>query len=111
MLIRNAKVVTCDCDFSIYNSIILKGEKIAAVGDADLLAKEFEGGPVIDAFGHTLMPGMIDGHAHLDREGLKSIFPTLAGCKSIDDILQRIEELVAQSEPGAWVVTLSLIHI
>jgi len=78
------------------------------VGDAELLAKDFEGGPIIDASGHTLMPGMVDGHAHLDREGLKSIFPTLSGCKSIDDILQRIEVLVAQSEPGEWVVTMPI---
>ena len=108
MLIRNAKVVTCDCDFSIHDSIIIKGDRISAVGDAELLAKDFEGGPVIDASGHTLMPGMTDGHAHLDREGLKSIFPTLSGCKSIDDILQRIEVLVAQSEPGEWVVTMPI---
>ena len=108
MLIRNAKVVTCDCDFSIHDSIIIKGDRISAVGDAELLAKDFEGGPVIDASGHTLMPGMTDGHAHLDREGLKSIFPTLSGCKSIDEILQRIEVLVAQSEPGEWVVTMPI---
>ena len=48
MLIRNAKVVTCDCDFSIHDSIIIKGDRISDVGEAELLAKDFEGGPVID---------------------------------------------------------------
>ena len=44
----------------------------------------------------------------MDREGLKPVFPTLAGCESIDDVLQRVEALVAKAEPGAWVVTMPI---
>ena len=61
----------------------------------------------------------------MDREGLKDIPPTLAGCRSIDDILQRIEAIAAETPKGEWIVTmpigeppfyygvpdLSLIHI
>jgi len=35
-----------------------------------------------------LIPGIIDIHAHMDRESLKEIFSTLAGCRSIGDILK-----------------------
>ena len=40
------------------------------------------------------MPGLVDAHAHMDREGLKTLYPSLAGARSIDDVLQRIESLV-----------------
>ena len=54
------------------------------------------------------MPGLIDAHTHLDREGLKSVFPSLAGATSIDDVLQRIEDLARATEPGEWIVTMPI---
>ena len=107
-LIRNARVLTCDGDFSIHDSIALTGETIAAVGPAETLAAAHPGAQVIDAGGRAVIPGMIDGHAHLDREGLKSVYPSLSGCRSIDDILQRIEALAAEAEPGDWIVTMPI---
>ena len=108
MLIRNAKVVTCDDSFSLHNSISLEGDRIAAVGPVETLTADHTDHSIIDAGGRTVMPGLIDGHAHMDREGLKSIFPTLSGCKSIDDILERIAALVAKAEPGEWIVTMPI---
>ncbi len=108
MLIRNAKVVTCDDAFSLHDALVIDGERIAAVGDAETLSRDHADHPIIDAGGRTVMPGMIDGHAHMDREGLKSIFPTLSGCKSIDDVLERIASLVAKADPGDWIVTMPI---
>ena len=108
MLIRNAKVVTCDDSFSIHNSIALSGDRISAVGPVETLGSDHSDHSIIDAGGRTVMPGLIDGHAHMDREGLKSIFPTLSGCKSINDVLDRIAALVAKSEPGKWIVTMPI---
>ena len=55
-----------------------------------------------------LIPGIIDIHAHMDREGLKEIFPTLAGCRSIGDILKVVREQVSAKNPGEWVVTMPI---
>ena len=107
-LIRNARVLTCDGDFSIHDAIAVTGETIAAVGPAEILAAAHPEAQIIDAGGRAVIPGMIDGHAHLDREGLKSVCPSLSGCRSIDDILQRIEALVAEAEPGDWIVTMPI---
>jgi predicted amidohydrolase YtcJ len=108
ILIRNARVITCDSDFSIHDSVAISGDRIAAVGPAEVLSATRPDTHVIDAGGRAVIPGMIDGHAHLDREGLKSIYPSLSGCRSIDDILQRIEALVAKAEPGDWIVTMPI---
>ena len=108
LLIRNAKVITCDSGFSIAEAVVIGGDRIAAVGAAEALRESHPGIRTIDAGGRAVMPGMIDGHSHMDREGLKAVFPTLSGCASIDDILQRIEALAAEKEPGDWVVTMPI---
>ena len=53
-----------------------------------------------------MIPGLVDAHAHMDREGLKLIYPSLAGCRSIADI-QRSSAPGAASRPrGEWIVTM-----
>jgi hypothetical protein len=40
----------------------------------------------------------------MDREGLKDRLPTLSGCRSIDDSLDRLRDQVKRQLPGGWVV-------
>ena len=44
----------------------------------------------------------------MDREGLKEALPSLAGCNCIDDILQRVEQLVQAKPAGEWIVTMPI---
>lgn len=109
LVLRNAKVITCDARSTIAQAVAVAGDRILCVG------AEAQLGPCADAAtrrvdlqGKTVVPGLIDGHAHMDREGLKDVYPSLAGARSIDDVLQRIEALVEEAEPGAWIVTMPL---
>jgi predicted amidohydrolase YtcJ len=63
---------------------------------------------VIELAGRTLMPGLTDGHAHLDREGLKEVLPSMAGCRSIRELVDRLAGLAAQTPPGQWIVTMPI---
>src|ERR1051326_3941499 len=46
--------------------VLVKGNRIAAVGEANRL--ERPRAEVIDCGGATLMPGLVEAHAHLDRK-------------------------------------------
>jgi predicted amidohydrolase YtcJ len=99
-------VLTLDARSTVAEAIATGGDRIVAVGrDADLANVQ---GRRIDLRGRTVVPGLIDAHAHLDREGLKRIYPSLTGAGSIDDVLQRIEALARDTEPGAWIVTMPI---
>ena len=109
LVLVNAKVITVDPRFSLARAVAARGGRIAMVGeDAQVRALVGPDTRVVDAGGRAVMPGLVDGHAHMDREGLKALLPSLAGCASIDDVLQRIEVLVRESEPGRWIVTMPL---
>ncbi|MDE0386330.1 MAG: amidohydrolase [Defluviicoccus sp.] len=109
LVVTRGKVITADPKSSIAEAVAVSGGRISAVGGAaEIETLVGPGTRRIDAGGRAVTPGLIDGHAHLDREGLKPVFPSLAGCRSIDDVLGRIQALAADAEPGEWIVTMPI---
>ena len=109
LVVTNGKIITVDPGDSLAEAVAVRGNRIAAVGGAAEISTLT--GPntrVIDAGGKAVIPGLIDGHSHMDREGLKPVFPSLSGCGSIDDVLQRIKALADKAAPGEWVVTMPI---
>jgi len=109
LVLRNGKIITVDRNFTIAQSIAIAGDRILAVGpDSTMMAHTALSTRVIDLRGRTAMPGLIDGHAHMDREGLKGVYPSLGHVRSIRDIQDRIAELARQKRPGEWIVTMPI---
>ncbi len=107
LILRDAKVITVDGNFRIAEAVAVRGATIAAVGaEGDVMGLAGPDTRIIECEGRAVMPGMTDGHAHMDREGLKEALPSLSGCHSVDDIVENIAALAAQAEPGAWIVTM-----
>jgi predicted amidohydrolase YtcJ len=107
LIIHGGKVATLGPGDQIAEAVAVAGEHILGVGtDSEILAMAGAETRRIDAGGRLVTPGLIDGHAHMDREGLKEALPSLAGCRSIDDILQRISELASETPKGEWIVTM-----
>jgi len=73
---RNARIVTMDGDRVLENgTIIVEGNRIKALGPAAEVQVP-EGAFVVDAAGKTIIPGIIDVHAHLANHWSGSgIFP------------------------------------
>src|SRR5258708_1779815 len=106
-ILKNAKVITVDANFSIAQAIAIAGERIVAVGeDAAMAAHAAPATRIIDLKGKSVIPGLIDGHAHMDRESLKRIYPSLGPVRSIQDVQDRIADLARKTKPGEWIVTM-----
>ena len=106
-ILRNGKIITVDSAFSVASSLAITGDRIVAVGPDEVTA--IHAGPatrVIDLKKHTVVPGFADAHAHMDREGLRTVFPSLGRVRSIRDIQDRIAELARGKPPGEWIVTM-----
>jgi predicted amidohydrolase YtcJ len=109
LILRNAKVITVDAGSTIASAIAIAGDRIIAVGpDAAMAQHAAPTTRVLDLDRRTVIPGLIDGHAHMDREALRGIFPSLGKVRSIRDIQDRIAELARGKAAGAWIVTMPI---
>jgi hypothetical protein len=109
LILKNANVITIDARSSIAEAIAIAGDRVLAVGpDAAMAAHTAPITRVLDLKQRTITPGLIDGHAHMDREALRHVFPALGRVRSIKDIQDRIAELARGKQPGEWVVTMPI---
>ncbi len=107
IILSGGKIITADARFSIAQSVAIRAGRFIAVGDDAMVQRHAAPHTRHIALdGRTVLPGLIDGHAHMDREGLKDVFPSLAGCRSIASIQARIAELAKDKAPGEWIVTM-----
>jgi predicted amidohydrolase YtcJ len=103
----NGRILTLDPRRPRAQTLAVAGERVVAVGGR-AEAKRWRGRQtrVVDLRGATVIPGLVDAHAHLDREGLKTVYPSLARCRSIADIQALIRRLAARTPRGEWIVTM-----
>lgn len=106
LILHNACIHTCNRHAEQCQAIALTGPLITAVGsNADILALRGPSTRVLDLQGRAVIPGMTDGHAHMDREGLRHHLPDLSSAHSIQDILDVIADEAANTPAGQWIVT------
>ena len=108
-VLYGGKVITVDRHFSIAEAVAVKNDRIIGVGrNSEIKKLAGEKTETVDLDGKVVVPGFIDGHAHMDREGLKCQYPSLDGKRSVRDILKTVEKEVKRKKPGEWVVTMPI---
>lgn len=90
LLVTNAVIYTVDDDFSIAEAMAIRDGKIVEVGNTDDLQKKYIAKETHNVDGKTIIPGMIDAHAHLYGLGLSLQQVDLVGIKSFDELLDRV---------------------
>jgi predicted amidohydrolase YtcJ len=101
VVLLNGRVLTLDPARPRATAVAIAGDRIVAVGsDAEIRRRRDRRARVIDLRGATVVPGLVDVHAHVDREGLKFLYPSLAHCRSIADIQTVIRRLAVAALPA-----------
>jgi predicted amidohydrolase YtcJ len=108
IILTNGKVITVDNRFSIAQAVAVRSDRIVAVGaTADIARLAGPNTRRIDLAGKSVIPGLIDNHAHLMEEGkiwLQEL--RLDGVTTRRQALEMIRAKAASLRPGEWVYTL-----
>jgi predicted amidohydrolase YtcJ len=105
-ILLNGKIITVDQRFSLAQGVAIRGERIIAVGgNADVLEHQGPGTKVIDLKKQTVIPGLIDNHAHFIRAPEHDEL-RLDGVTSRGRALAMLAARVRTAHPGEWIVTL-----
>ena len=101
----NATIHTVDARSSVAEALLIRDERIIAVGsNQQVLAAAGAGCVVKDASGKTLVPGFIDPHNHLSQTLLEgeAIDCSAERFPALDDVLQAIQDASVGLVPGEW---------
>src|SRR5256885_770699 len=105
-ILVNGKIVTVDERFTIAQGLAIRGQRVVAVGNnADVLELQGKGTKVIDLRKQTVIPGLIDNHAHFIRAPEHDEL-RLDGVASRKRALEMLTARVRSARPGEWIVTL-----
>ncbi len=105
-LLLNGKIVTVDDRFTIAQGVAIRGQRIVAVGStARILKLKGANTRVIDLVNKTVIPGLIDNHAHFIRAPEHDEL-RFDGVTLRKRSLAMLAERVRAAKPGEWIVTL-----
>lgn len=105
LIVTGAKVVTLDEQRPQASAFAVKDGKFVAVGgDAEMAALRGEKTRVVDARGHTVIPGLNDSHAHAVRGGrFYNLELRWDGVDSLERALSMVHEQAKRTPKGQWV--------
>lgn len=100
---KNGNIYTMDDKNSKAQAMVIEDSKIIYIGDnlgAELYAETDS--CAVDLQGKTVLPGLIEGHTHLDKLGEVSM---QIDCfwKQKKEIFEQIKERVKTLKPGEWI--------
>jgi hypothetical protein len=104
LLLHHARIVTVDGQFRIAEAMAVRGERIVAVGTNDEVLRL--AGPKtekIDLKGQTVLPGLIDSHAHPPWAAVYEFDHPVPDMETIADVLAYIRSRAKALQPGQWI--------
>jgi len=105
MVLTNGTVVTVDPDIPAAEAIAVVGDRIAAVGSSDEIARYV--GPeteVIDLEGRLTIPAFIEGHGHYTSLGQSMMVLDLTTAANWDEIVAMVADAARDAAPGEWIL-------
>ena len=106
LIFTGGSVHTVNATNDVVPAVAVGGGRILAVGsDADVRALAGPGTRVVELRGRSLLPGLIDAHAHLASLGIadSAIDCKAPGMQSIAALQRAVRERATREPPGTWI--------
>ena len=90
LLVKNGTIYTVNDNFDTADALVIKDGKILEIGLKPELELKYNIAKTYDAKGRTVIPGIIDAHAHLFNLGAKLQNVDLVDTQSYAEVLERV---------------------
>lgn len=105
ILIHNARIYTMDQDFSTAEAMLFDSSgRILNVGGQQAMLDAFPDARHIDLNGKTVIPGLIDSHAHLYGLAISLSQARLRDTASKEEVIERLREHEQHLSEGDWLL-------
>ena len=104
LIVTNARVYTADEARPLAEAFAVRDGRIVFVGSRqEANALKGPNTRVVDAAGKTVIPGMVDAHAHFGglAQTLRAV--DLTGTRSYDEVVARVAERAKSVPKGSWI--------
>ena len=104
LVFTNGRIYTVDATRPTATALAVRGDRIVFAG-SDVEARALTGAAtrVVDLQGKTVIPGIIDAHAHLLGLGTSLRRVNLAGTGSYAEVVSRVAAWAKTVKPGEWI--------
>jgi len=105
LIVTNARIYTVDEAHPSAQALAVKdGRFLYAGSEREVMALRGPSTRVVDAGGRTIIPGMVDAHAHLLELGQTLREVNLVGTRSYEEVVARVAEAAKGAPPGKWIL-------
>ena len=105
LIVTNARIYTVDESRPLAEAMAVRAGRVEFIGSArGALAHRGPATRTIDLAGRTVIPGMVDAHAHLLGLGEALRTVDLTGTRSYDEVIARVAARAREVPAGSWVI-------
>ena len=105
LVVTNARIYTVDDTRPVVAAMAVRDGKVLFTGsEREAMALRGANTRVVDAGGRTVIPGMVDAHAHLLGLGQALRQVDLVGAKSYDEVVARVAAAAKGLPAGKWLL-------
>src|SRR5881296_2625654 len=104
IILHGGKIVTVDAKFSIAQAVAVRSGRILKVGgDREILMLKGPQTRTVDLGGKTVLPGLMDSHAHPADACLTEFDHPVPTMERLQDVLDYIRARTQVLEEGEWI--------
>lgn len=101
----NGRFYTVDEKQPWAEAVAVRDGRIAAIGKtAEVLASKGDTTRVVDLGGRFVMPGFVEGHAHLRNLGEAQLNLKLGAARNWDDVVAMVAKAAEETPAGQWII-------
>ena len=104
LLIKGGKIITMDATLPIASAMAIENGLIIAIGNDAELSSTYANAAIIDLQGKTIIPGVIDSHAHVAQLGAEAIKANLVGTVTVEAMVDSLKAFYPNPAPGEWLL-------